>query len=196
MRKSISRIGWMMAGFASANLTVFFAMFRNPKKKWDKKSYDCAVVCGYFANEDGTPSEMMKSRVDKAVALWKQKKVGYLILSGGAVSNKYVEAEVMRQYAIEQGVPDEYILKEKQAVSTYHNLQYAAKIMSDLGFKDCIVVTNGWHLRKADHYARRAGVKYVMSEAPNPEGMAWIQGFLLSVRTNLHMYLNMWKGYY
>ena len=107
MRKAISRIGWMMAGFASANLAVFFAMFRSPKRKWEKESYDCAVVCGYFANEDGTPSEMMKSRVDKAAALWKQKKVGYLILSGGAVHNKYVEAEIMKKYAMEQGVPEE-----------------------------------------------------------------------------------------
>lgn len=196
MRKAISRIGWMMAGFASANLAVFFAMFRSPKRKWEKESYDCAVVCGYFANEDGTPSEMMKSRVDKAAALWKQKKVGYLILSGGAVHNKYVEAEIMKKYAMEQGVPEEYILKEKQAVSTYHNLQYSAKIMDNFGFKDCVVVTNGWHLRKADHYARRARVEYVMAEALNPKGMGWFRCFLMNIQTNFCMYLNMWKGYY
>lgn len=196
MRKAISRIGWMMAGFASANLAVFFAMFRSPKRKWEKESYDCAVVCGYFANGDGTPSEMLKSRVDKAVELWKQKKVKYMILSGGAVHNEYVEAEVMEQYALELGVPEEYILKEKQAVSTYHNLQYSAKIMDNFGFKDCVVVTNGWHLRKADHYARRAGMKYVMGEASNPKEVDWLRGVLLCVQTNFQMYLNMWKGYY
>ena len=186
----------MTLGFAAANGLVFLTMFRTPKKRWDQDVYDCAVVCGCQADEDGQPSNMLKSRVEKAVELWKEKKVKYLIMSGAAVHNEYVEAEIMKRYAMELGVPSEYVLEEKQAVSTYHNLQYAACMMEHCGFQDCVVVTNGWHLRKADHYARRAGVSYVMAAADRPEGMTRVKAMLLHITVNLHMYWNMWKGYY
>ena len=100
----------------------------------------------------------MKKRVEKAVELWKERKVRYLLLSGGAVANPYVEAEVMKKYALELGVPEQYLVLEKRADCTYRNLKYGAVTMKNCGFSDCAVVTSGWHLRKADHYARERGL--------------------------------------
>ncbi len=57
-------------------------------------------------------------------------------------------------------------------------------------------MTSGWHLRKADHYARRAGLAYVMVRAKEPEGQSLKETLSLYWETNLHMYLNLWKGYY
>lgn len=196
MKRLKNRIGWLAAGVLATNGCLFCMMFRAPKKCWEQDKYDCAVVCGCQVEEDGTPSDLLRSRVEKAVELWKEKKVRYLIMSGAAVHNAYVEAEAMKQYAMELGVPEDYILEEKQAVSTYHNLMYAAKLMRHCGFRDCVVVTNGWHLRKADHYARRSGVRYVMAAAENPQEQSLRQTICLYIETNLHMYLNMWKGYY
>lgn len=65
----------------------------------------CAIVCGYPADEEGKTTALMKARVEKAVELWKDKRVKYLILSGGAVRNPFVEAEVMKAYAVSLGVP-------------------------------------------------------------------------------------------
>lgn len=196
MKKKTNVPGWIAAECMLVNIFLFCMMFRAPKKRWEQEYYDCVVVCGYCAEEDGEPSDMMKSRVDKAIELWKEKKVRYLIMSGGAVHNQYVEAEVMKKYAVGQGVSETCVFEEKQAVSTYHNLQYAARMMKNCGWKDCVVVTNGWHLRKADHYARRAGLSYVMAAADNPPGLGHMRSLWLNLQTNCHMYLNMWKGYY
>ena len=185
MKNRAYRLLWITSGFAAANLALFGLMFRKPKKRWEQDAYDCAVVCG-----------CQVARVEKAVELWKDKKVKYLIMSGAAVSNTFVEASVMKRYAMELGVPEEYILEEKQAVSTYHNLLYASQMMEHCGFKDCVVVTNGWHLRKADHYARKAGVKYVMAASKRPEGDGLLTTIGLYLKTDIHMYVNMWKGYY
>lgn len=196
MDQRVKRICGALLGFTSVNFAVYSLMFRRPRKHWEQDSYDCAIVCGCQADETGEPTDILKSRVEKAVELWKKQKVRYLILSGGAVHNEYVEAEVMKEYAVKLGVPEESIVEEKKAVSTYHNLQYAARIMRHCGFSDCVVVTSGWHLRKADHYARRARVRYVMAPADAPAGLGQKEIIRLYLETALHMYLNMWKGYY
>ena len=190
------KLKWMAAGFLAAHLFLFCVMFRAPKKRWEQDSYDCAIVCGCRVKEDGTPSDTLKARVYKAVELWKDKKVKYLIMSGAAVHGEFVEAEAMKRYAMELGVPGEYVLEEKQAVSTYHNLQYSCQMMRNCNFRDCVVVTSGWHLRKADHYTRQKGVPYVMAAAENPGKQKALEILWLYVRTNVHMYLNMWRGYY
>ena len=102
-------------GFLGVQLAVFWILFPNPKKRWEQDTYDCALVCGYHAKEDGSPTDVMKKRVEKAVELWKERKVRYLLLSGGAVANPYVEAEVMKKYALELGVPEQYLVLEKRA---------------------------------------------------------------------------------
>ena len=185
-----------LAAFAMLNTAVFLAVFPNPKKKAKRVQYDCGLVCGYFANPDGTPSEFMKSRVDKAVKLWKENKIQYLLLSGGAVRNEFVEAEVMKSYAMEQGVSEDVILLEPQAVSTYHNMLYAKEIMKENKLKNCVVITNGWHLRKANHYARKFQLDYVMAEAKEPEEESFVHTVWRHISLNLHMYYMMFKGYY
>lgn len=182
--------------FFGMNLAAFFLMFPNPKQRWEQDRYDCAVVCGYHAREDGRPTEVMKRRVEKAAELWRERRVGYLVMSGAAVANDWVEAEVMKQYAMELGVPEQYIVEEKRADCTFRNLRYSAEVMKNCGFQDCAVVTSGWHLRKADHYARREGLRYVMVRAEEPEGQSVWKTLRLHLETNLHMYRNMWKGYY
>ena len=169
MKKNTEKIKWLAAGFLAAHIFLFCVMFRSPKKRWEQDSYDCAIVCGCRVKEDGVPSDTLKARVEKAVELWKEKKVKYLIMSGAAVQSDFVEAEAMKRYAMELGVPGEYILEEKQAVSTYHNLLYSCRMMRNCNFQDCVVVTSGWHLRKADHYTRQKGVTYVMAAAANPK---------------------------
>ncbi|MCI9339655.1 MAG: YdcF family protein [Dorea sp.] len=196
MKRSVERLSFLTAGFLTANILFFSVMFRRPKVRWEQDQYDCAIVCGCRVLEDGTPSDTLKKRVEKAVELWKDRKVQYLIMSGAAVCNDQVEAEAMKRYAVKLGVPAEYILKEKQAVSTYHNLKYSSEIMKNCNFRDCVVVTSGWHLRKADHYARQNVEHYVMAASGRPDKEKVRKSIWLHVRTNLHMYLNMWRGYY
>lgn len=196
MKNILKKAGWTAAGFVGANILLFCIMFRKPKVRWEQDKYDCAVVCGCRVEDDGQPSETLKTRVEKAVELWEKRKIQYLIMSGAAVYNDYVEAEAMRRYAIELGVPEEYILEEKRAVSTYHNLLYSGEMMRNCGFLNCVVITSGWHLRKADHYARKNIDRYVMAAAARPYREKMCRTVWLYITTNFHMYMNMWRGYY
>ena len=186
----------IISAFLMVNTAVFLTVFPNPRKKVKKGTYDCAIVCGYYANPDGTPSDFMKSRVEKAVELWKLGTVKCLIMSGGAVRNEYVEAEVMKAYAMKLGVPEEEILVEKEAVSTYHNMLYVKEIMKEKQLSNCVVVTNSWHLRKANHYARKFHLDYVMAEAKEPDTEKKYMTIWRHISLNLHMYYMMFRGYY
>ena len=189
-------VNWLwpaVAVFCLVHLAICSQELRRPLTRRKRPVYDCAVVCGYPAEAYGSPSRILKTRVERAAELWKAGKVRFLILSGGAVGNEFVEAEVMKAYAKELGVDPETIRVECQAVSTYHNLKYASEIMREEGWKDCVVVTNRWHLRKADHYARKFGLEHVM--CPAADGESRRKAVWRWICTNVHMYVNYYRGY-
>ena len=164
-------VNWLwpaVAAFCLVHLAVFSLEFRWPKTRWKRPVYDCAVVCGYPAEADGSPSRILKTRVERAAELWKAGRVRFLLLSGGAVGNGFVEAEVMKAYAEDLGVKPE-------------------------GWQDCAVVTNRWHLRKADHYARKFGLEHVM--CPAADGESRRKAVWRWICTNVHMYVNYYRGY-
>lgn len=195
-KKTAGILGRLTAVFLLLNIGIFTAVFRRPKRRWKKHTYDCAVVCGYYAEEDGSPSPFMRTRVEKGAGLLREGKVKALLLSGGAVSNSHVEAEVMRDHALKLGVPADVIYTEPRSVSTYHNMKYSRELMSENGLKDCVVVTNGWHLRKADHYAGKFRMDHVMCRADDPPGQTWRTGIMLYIKTWWNMYRNLFRGYH
>lgn len=182
--------------FVLINVFIFITVFKKPQKKQKQNKYDCAIVCGFPANSDGSPSLIMKSRVEKAIELYRHNKINYIIFSGGKVHNTYEEAAIMERYAISLGLDKKIIIKENKAISTYHNLLYCTKIMNEHNFNSCLVVTNGWHLRKANHYARKNKLNYAMVVADNPSEFNKVKILYLYLKTNLIMYINLFKGYY
>ncbi len=186
----------LMAVAVTGNIMLFAAMFRKPETRWRRTRYDCCMVCGYPAGNDGSVSPIMKSRVEKGIDIYKKGFVKTLLFSGGAVQNEYREAEVMKAYAMGRGVPEEVILTETDSGSTYANMKLSLPIIRRNNIENLIVVTNDWHLRKADHYARKMKVEYVMVSADRPEGETTCYNFWLRLTTNVSMYLNLWKGLY
>ena len=193
-KRNVRAVVGGISGMALLHILIFRTVFERPSKIWGKKSYDCALVCGCPANLNGSPSVLMKTRVDKAVELWRKGKVGKLFFTGGHVKNPHIESEVMREYALSLGVPEEQIITEKESVSTYHNMMHSKDIMEDAGPRSCVVVTNGWHLRKANHYAKKFGLDYVMCAAAEPENATFIRTLWRYISVNLHMYFNFYRG--
>lgn len=185
-----------VSGIIISNILVFQTVFGRPLKKWKKTEYDCALVCGCPANLNGSPSAIMKTRVEKAVMLWREGKVKKLFFSGGRVKNPHIESEVMKEYAVALGVPEKLIVTEERSVSTFHNMMRSKEIMEKEGLQSCVVVTNGWHLRKANHYAKKFGLDYVMCAANEPENANRIDTLWRYICVNLHMYFNFYRGLY
>lgn len=159
------------------------------------KMKDCAIVCGYPTNEDGTISEILKSRIEKAIELYQQHQIEYIIVSGGAIHNNYSEALTMRDYAIKYDIPKNKILIENQAKSTYHNMVYSKEIMKEYQLKSCYVITNSWHIIKAKYYAKQFLNDFEMIECAKPKNMTSFKVILLHIYMPINMFMNRLKGY-
>lgn len=185
-----------LSGSILLHILVFRKVFERPLKRWKRPEYDCALVCGCPANLNGSPSAVMRTRVKRAVELWREGKVKKLFFTGGRVKNPHIESEIMKGYAMTLGVPEELIVTERESVSTYHNMMKSKDIMEAEGLHSCAVVTNGWHLRKANHYAKKFGLDYVMCAAAEPDNAGFIKMLWRYISINLHMYLNFYRGLY
>ncbi|MDF2722890.1 MAG: hypothetical protein K0Q59_2565 [Paenibacillus sp.] len=119
-----------------------------------------AIVLGAALWND-RPSPGLRERLDTAYQLYAAKQVDHLIVSGGLDANgaTITEAEGMKRYLVERGVPDEAIVEERKATSTYENLLYSKAIMDSQGWTKPIIVTHQFHGARAADIARFVGLE-------------------------------------
>ena len=67
--------------------------------------FDVIIVLGYPADNDGNPTPIQLARVTEAAHEYERGIAARLIATGAAVSNHFVEAQVMAKTAEAQGVP-------------------------------------------------------------------------------------------
>lgn len=105
-----------------------------------------AIVFGAQVRRNGTPSAVLRDRVQTAVDLYKNGKVEKLLMSGDNRFVDYNEPEAMRQYAISLGVPNEAIVLDYAGRRTYDTCYRASEIFH---VDSAILVTQGFHLPRA-----------------------------------------------
>ncbi|WP_040398659.1 YdcF family protein, partial [Cesiribacter andamanensis] len=66
---------------------------------------DVAVIMGNTVHADGSLSPRLQARLDKGLALYRQKQVARLLVSGGLGKEGHWEATAMEAYLLQQGVP-------------------------------------------------------------------------------------------
>lgn len=124
---------------------------------------DVIVVLGHPANADGTPSPAMQEQVALAAALYRAGLAPALLFTGGAVYNEHVEAQVMADLAVQQGVPAAAAATEAHSRDTVENARYCRQIMQARGWRDAIIVTTPYHVRRASRVFRLAGMPHQMA---------------------------------
>lgn len=96
------------------------------------RQYDYIIIHG--AGLDGPrPTPLLAGRIDKALELWnKQHQHGKFVASGGQGADEIVsEAQAMRDYLLEKGVPADAILMEDKSTTTWENLKYSLGVIHD-----------------------------------------------------------------
>lgn len=96
-----------------------------------RRQYDYIIIHG--AGLDGPrPTPLLAGRIDKALELWKkQHQHGKFVVSGGQGADEIVsEAQAMRDYLLEKGVPAAAILMEDKSTTTWENLKNSLAIIN------------------------------------------------------------------
>jgi SanA protein len=114
--------------------------------KDDVPSRRVAIVFGAEVKKDGTPSVVLKDRVEMAAELYKSGKVEKLLMSGDNRFEDYNEPESMRQYALTLGIPDSDIVLDFAGRRTYDTCYRAKEIFA---VDSAILVTQGFHMPRS-----------------------------------------------
>ncbi|MDD5605849.1 MAG: YdcF family protein [Patescibacteria group bacterium] len=88
-------------------------------------------------------------RVAEGAKLFNEQWAPLMIMSGAARDEGTSNALMMRQLAIQAGVPAEAILLEEEAETTLENAQYVRDIVRNNHIGSIILVTSPYHQRRA-----------------------------------------------
>ena len=181
-----------------------------------RRQYDYIIIHG--AGLDGLrPTPLLAGRIDKALELWKkQHQHGKFVVSGGQGADEIVsEAQAMRDYLLEKGVPAAAILMEDKSTTTWENLRYSLAVIradrtsaaaddapaggsvtsndapADSEFTTA-VVTSDFHVFRCAEYAHNLGIK-ADGIGSHTKGWYWptafIREFIAITKAHLWPYL-------
>lgn len=119
------------------------------------KAGDCAEADAIVAVSGGHTSV----RAAEAIQLYQSGWGNYLIFSGAARDETGPSnAEVMKQQALQAGVPESAIIVEDLARTTHQNAEQTQEILDQYHIQRLIVVTSPYHQRRAGlEFAKRVG---------------------------------------
>lgn len=118
------------------------------------KQYDAIIVPGvpFIAPSwDMT----MQMRVIWGVHLYKRGFAKKIIMSGSSVYSPYVEAQIMKLYAISLGVPEEDIIVEGKAQHSTENVWYSYKLAKSMGYQYIALSTDPFQTRMVYRFGKR-----------------------------------------
>jgi SanA protein len=136
-------------------------------------------VLGAGVWEGNVASPILKDRLDKAIEISKAEIEMTLLMSGDHGTVEYDEVNVMKNYAIDQGLISSDIFMDHAGFSTYESLARAKLVF---GVKKVIIVTQRSHLYRALYIAKGLGLEAIGIPA---EDIAYGGDFLREIRESL-----------
>ncbi len=121
-----------------------------------------ALVFGAGLDGQGGPSAVLYDRVATGAALYRAGKVAKLLMSGDNSQPTYNEVGVMRQTALDLGVPSADIVLDYAGFRTYDSCYRARDVF---GLRAATLVTNRFHLPRALYTCRELGLDVVGVDA-------------------------------
>ncbi len=121
-----------------------------------EKEADCILVLGASVKSDGSPSRMLKDRLDTGILLYQKGVAPKLLLSGDHGQIQYDEVNAMKAYAVDAGIPVDDIFLDHAGFSTYESIYRAKEIFQ---VERLIVVTQGYHQPRALYGCNKMGIK-------------------------------------
>lgn len=165
----------IIAGFAFMICIIGFLAYQGTA---DEVTYeeDAVIVLGAAVQGDRV-SSILAARLNEAAEYAAQNEDALIIVSGGqGPQENLTEAAAMETYLIAKGIPQERIIKEEQATSTFENFKYSREILdsrfgnneqSESDVKSgagtasgytCAYITNEFHCYRAGEIAEDAGL--------------------------------------
>ena len=167
---------------------------------------DYIIILGCAMRKDGTPTPLLKGRVDAAVRFAKLQKEAtnkdiIFVPSGGQGKNEIIsEAECMKNYLISLGIEENSILPEDKSSNTYENFVFSSnKIKEKIGNvpqteadgleentgPKIAFATTSYHVFRSGFIASRNAIK-AEGIGSKTKKYFWINAFIRELMATMH----------
>ncbi len=116
---------------------------------------DCIIVLGAGVWGD-KPSPMLEARLEECINLYEKGVSDKIIMSGDHGKEDYDEVNLMKNYAVEKGIPSENVFMDHAGFSTYETMYRAKEVFQA---KKVVIVTQKYHLYRALYDAESLGLE-------------------------------------
>jgi len=157
----------------TAYLLIFYTplvwFLAEPLKITDApRKADAIVVFAGGVGESGRAGQGYLERVGYAVELYKAGYAKNIIFSSGYMY-VFKEPLVMKALAVSLGVPPEAIILEDKAKNTYENVKFSENILEGMGWKEILVVSSPYHMRRVSMVFKKTGKGIKVACTPIPQ---------------------------
>jgi vancomycin permeability regulator SanA len=122
------------------------------------------LILGAGVLPDREPTQVLQSRLDTGLELFRQGKGSWFLVSGDNRALNYNEPKAMRKWLVRRDVPPELVISDYAGRRTYDSLRRAQAVF---GLQRMIIVTSDFHLARALYLARRLGLDAYGVPAPS-----------------------------
>lgn len=147
--------------------------------------YDAIVILGAQVLPNGEPNLQLELRLETALAAYETKSALVVTCGAQGADEPRPEADVMRDWLIARGVPEDQVLSENTSFNTLENIQNALKLLEGRDIDEILVVTSDYHVPRALAIADDAGVYATGAGSPckpeywfnnhGREALAWVK---------------------
>ena len=99
---------------------------------------------------------MLQDRLDEAIKLYNEGLAPKIIMTGDHGQKDYDEVNIMKEFAVELGIPSEDVFMDHAGFSTYESICRAKEVFQA---DKILVVTQQYHLHRALYIANQLGVE-------------------------------------
>jgi len=142
----------------------------NPKLASDSEPADYVILLGGGIDKNGKLPDSVLARVERTADYMNKQENAICVVTGGTLHFlPYPEAPEIKRQLVERGISDERVLVEDQALDTIQNFKYSLDLLCQHENKSArqileskiTVITNDFHLRRAERLASRMGFKNI-----------------------------------
>lgn len=173
---------------AYANLSAVWAargrVFENVS---DVPKARVGLVFGTTDKVSGRENLYFRYRIDAATRLWRENKVGILLVSGDNRSKYYNEPEKMRQALLKNGVPADRIVSDFAGLRTLDSVIRAKEIF---GADELLFISQRFQVERAIYLAKANQINAYGFAAQDVESSGALKTRLREVAARVKMWLD------
>ncbi|MBQ3938619.1 MAG: YdcF family protein [Clostridia bacterium] len=150
----------MLIGAMIANIIVV--------KYEPDRDKDFLIILGCGLRKDGTPTPLLRGRIDRAIAFYEKQKAEtgkeliFVTSVGQGENEANSESLAMKNYLLEKGIPEERMIEEDRSTDTFENMKFSkAKILERSENAKVAFATTNYHVFRSGLFARRVKMRVV-----------------------------------